>query len=85
MKVVWKTESGRRYNINEVTMGEKNMTVYGMEQEETASKLETLVKQKKIIAMFGLISDNDISCSSLRVQGFTADGYVFKFNFEMGD
>ncbi len=64
-------------------VGKKGLAVGG--DKKTAQALRALSNEHKILAMYAIVSDNDISCSTNHVRVFAEDGYLLEINNDWGD
>ncbi len=51
----------------------------------TAEELMKMYDQKRLVAVIGLLSDNDVSCSRYFVEVYTNDGYKLYLDFSNDD
>jgi hypothetical protein len=73
----WTTVTSRREAISLIKT-EKDA-------RNTAESLMKMYDQKRLKAVIGLLSDNDVSCSRYFVEVYTNDGYKLNLNFSNDD
>jgi hypothetical protein len=76
----WKTFNTRRASIAVIDKIESDQQESG-----TASELQKLYDQKKIVAIVGARSNNEIECSLFWFNVYGADGTVLKLRYNLGD
>jgi hypothetical protein len=76
----WKVIDSRRSAIRAIEKLEEDQEV-----TTTASKLEALYKDDKIVAIVGNISNTEIECSLSFFNVYGKDGSVLKLRYSMGD